>query len=74
MREACKALLIPHALQKAVATCDLMLVKKKRQWIPSWRGGLLDLNTSDAGLPVEADDGVLLCADAVGEVDCRTVR
>lgn len=37
-------------------------------------GGLLDLNTSDAGLPVDADDGVLLRAHAVGEVDYRAVR
>lgn len=37
-------------------------------------GGLLDLNTFDAGLPIEADDGVLLRTDAVGEVDCRAVR
>lgn len=62
-----------------MAVWDLTLNKLKKrktefQSHNSWEGGrLLDINASDADIPIEADEGVLLRADAVGEVDCRAI-
>lgn len=41
----------------------------------SWEGGgLLDFNAPDANIPIKAEDGVLLCTYAVGELDRRAIR
>lgn len=36
-------------------------------------GGLLNVDTSNANIPIEVEEGVLLSTYTVGEVDCRAV-